>query len=152
MSTLRMAATEEERNKEAAKRYLEEGSKSWSAMESSLADDCIMHFAGVPFEIRGKQGFKQLWDQFHGAFPDMEVKVNQLVAEGNRVAASFSATATYKGNFGGVPATGRKVTTSGSDFIRIENGKVAEDFSILDQLGILQLLGAVPCCKKLGDS
>ena len=131
------------KNKEVVKRYLEEGSKNWSVMEECVAEDCVMHFAGIPEPIVGKHGHRALWDQFHRAFPNIETKIQFLVGEGDQVAASFTSEAIQKGEFMGIPASGRRAKASGTSFLRIKDGKIVEDYSSLDQLGLLQQLGGL---------
>ena len=77
-------------------------------------------------------------------FPDVQVTIEDLLAEGNEVVERTTARATHKGEFNGVPATGNKVRWSEIHIYRIEGGKVAELWSEIDFLGIMLQIGAIP--------
>ena len=74
----------------------------------------------------------------------MSVRTEEILAEGDRVAARWTASGTHTGALGDIPPSGREFTVTGSTFYRIENGKIAEDWSIYDSLGLMQQIGAVP--------
>jgi steroid delta-isomerase-like uncharacterized protein len=135
---------EETKNKSVATLYLERGSADWNVMEECIAENCVMYFSGIPEPVRGKQGHKALWDQYHAAFPDIRTKINIILAEGDKVAASFTSEATHLGEMMGIKATGKRAKVSGTSFLRLEKGKIVEDWSSLDQLSLLQQIGAIP--------
>ncbi len=74
------------------------------------------------------------------AFPDMQVTIPDAVAEGDRVAIRAIWRGTHKGTFRGLAATGRSVTMEGMVFWRIENGKIAERWAIIDLPAVLRQL------------
>ncbi len=74
----------------------------------------------------------------------MSYVVEDLFAEGNRVAARITNTATHKGTLMGIPATEKKVTFSGIDIFRVADGKIVEEWSYGDSLGLMQQIGAIP--------
>jgi steroid delta-isomerase-like uncharacterized protein len=76
------------------------------------------------------------------AFPDLTPTVDRVVAEGDRVAVLWTLSGTHLGDYREVPATGNRVSTSGIDIYRIENGKIAEAWTVGDDLGLLMQLGA----------
>jgi steroid delta-isomerase-like uncharacterized protein len=75
------------------------------------------------------------------AFPDLHVGIEDLVAEGDRVAARLTLTGIHAAPFAGLPATNRRATWNSFRFYRIENGKVAETWAIQDRLGLLEQIG-----------
>jgi steroid delta-isomerase-like uncharacterized protein len=77
------------------------------------------------------------------AFPDLMIKIDELVEEGDLVAFRWHCTATHRGDGLGFPATGRPVSFNGMGFIRVERGKLVEGWNNFDQLGMLQQLGVV---------
>jgi steroid delta-isomerase-like uncharacterized protein len=78
------------------------------------------------------------------ALPDVRLDVLDAVAEGDVVAVRARGTATHKGDFMGIPASGNTVESEFADFFRLnDDGKVVELWSYYDQLAFLQQLGAV---------
>ncbi len=87
--------------------------------------------------------FRQLAAVSRATFPDLQVTVEDQIAEGDRVVTRFSARATHCGPFAGVPATGRPVTVTAIHIHRIADGKIAELWEQIDLLGVLQQLGVM---------
>jgi steroid delta-isomerase-like uncharacterized protein len=87
---------------------------------------------------------KQLLAMFRAAFPDQRVTIEDLVAEDDRVVNRSTYTGTHLGEFQGIPPTGKRFTIGGINVSRIANGRIVEDWTILDQLGMLQQLGVIP--------
>jgi steroid delta-isomerase-like uncharacterized protein len=78
------------------------------------------------------------------AFPDLHLTVEDSIAEEDRVVNRWRFRGTHRGEFYGVPPTEREVTTSGIDIWRIKGGKIVENQQVVDNLGLLQQLGAIP--------
>jgi predicted ester cyclase len=78
------------------------------------------------------------------AFPDFHITVDEMIAEGDKVAARWTATLTHEGEFMGIPPTGVQATISGMVIYRFADGKIVEIWHIGDSLGLLQQLGVVP--------
>ena len=109
-----------------------------------VADDYVNHNIPVPGIPGTKAGFRQLVEATRQAFPDVEVEVQDLVAEGDFVVFHDHVTATSTGDFLGVPPTGKPVEWTEIHFLRIGDGQVVEHWTNFDQLGILTQLGAIP--------
>jgi len=92
---------------------------------------------GVP---QGPEGVKMIFGMIRQAFPDHDAKVVHMVAEDDLVATYKTFTGTHRGDFFGVPATGRKATIRVMDFVRYRDGKVAEHWNIVDIPGLMQQL------------
>lgn len=78
------------------------------------------------------------------AFPDINVKVNDQFVKGDKVFSYFTWTGTHQGAFMGVPPTGKQVTVEGMDIWRVQDGKLAENWVIMDAMGLMMQLGVVP--------
>ena len=76
-------------------------------------------------------------------FPDLESTIEDLIAERDKVVAHWRAQATHQGEYMGIPPTGNRVNFTGISIYRIEEGKIAESWSVSDLLGMMQQLGAV---------
>lgn len=96
----------------------------------------------APNQGPGPEGFIQFFSKFRKAFPDLEVVVDHMVADDDNVAIAYTVTGTHKGDFQGVPATGKKIKARGMQIARFEDGKIAERWGSSDELGILKQIGA----------
>jgi steroid delta-isomerase-like uncharacterized protein len=132
-----------EANKALVRRWFDE---VWSkgrvaAIDELLANHGVVH--GLGADAHGPEGFKIFHAAQRSAFPDITVQVDDIVAEGNMVAARWSGTGTHRGDGLGFAATGRQVRFNGMVFVRVENGQLVEGWNVFDQLGMLQQLGVV---------
>jgi len=134
-----------EENKALERRMYEEifNKKNLDAVEQFYATDWINHNP-LPRMAPGIEGMKQQHAMINAAFPDMQVKLEDIVAEGDKVACLWTAIATHKGEFMGMPATGKQVTMKGIHIDRIADGKIAQTWGLSDVLGLMQQLGIGP--------
>ena len=110
--------------------------------EAVRTADFAAHIPGLPsFD---NAGWKQFVWGFAAAFPDLHLTVEDVVASEEKVAARIRFRGTHRGEFMGIPATGREVTFASMELNRVVGGKVAEHWVILDMFGLLQQLGAAP--------
>lgn len=91
-----------------------------------------------------RKGALEMSRMFHKAFPDLKLKLGPFVVEGERVALRFVASATHKGEFMGIPPTGRRTETTGLALVTCRGGRIVEDLTEFDALGLLTKLGAIP--------
>jgi predicted ester cyclase len=89
----------------------------------------------------GSEGFKQSLSAQFKAFPDIQAKIEHIVAENDFVVVFLNFTATHKGEFQGMPPTNKKIKIRSADVYRIENEKIAEHWDVVDQLNLLQQTG-----------
>jgi steroid delta-isomerase-like uncharacterized protein len=82
------------------------------------------------------------------AFEHLNVTVEEMVAEGDRVAARFTARGIHKGAFMGLPPTGKPITMTGMEIFRIEDGRIAELWGEANLLGLMQQLGIAPTLRE----
>ena len=134
-----------EENKTLERRIYEEiyNKKNMGAVEQFYATDWVCH-PSPPGMPPGLEGMKQQHAMINAAFPDMQVKLEDIVAEGDKVACLWTATATHKGEFMGMPATGKQVTIKGIHIDRIAGGKIVETWNYSDMMGVMQQLGMKP--------
>jgi steroid delta-isomerase-like uncharacterized protein len=109
-----------------------------------LADDFVEH-EEVPGLPPTKSGTLDYFRVLLSAFPDMRMDVEDLIAGGDKTVARVKATATHKGEFMGVPATGRSVEVRLIDIMQFDgDGLVCEHWGVADMLSLMQQLGVVP--------
>jgi steroid delta-isomerase-like uncharacterized protein len=131
-----------EDNKAAVLRFYEEviNGTDLDAIDELLTPDGVDHTFGSQSAEEAKQFFGMLYQ----AFPDLRVEVNDVIAEGDLVAARVTYSGTHEGEFVGIPGTGRQTQTSGVDFFRMQDGKQAEHWGGPDMASLLQQLGVMP--------
>lgn len=134
-----------EDNKTLMRRFIEEvfNKKNLSAIDELIAPNHIDHSAAASLPV-GPEGYRQAIGMMLTGFPDLHVTVEDVIAEGDKVVVRLTMRGTQQGAFGSIPPTGKQVAVSTIDMVRIEGGKIAEEWGIDDMLGMLQQLGVVP--------
>jgi predicted ester cyclase len=109
-----------------------------------LADDMIVDdFHDHAARGTGLENFKSLYTVMLRIFPDIQAKLEDLIAEGDKVVARVEFTATQAGSFRGFSPSNKKVTFSGMDIFRFKDGKIVERWAQRDFLGMLEKLGHI---------
>jgi len=80
----------------------------------------------------------------HMAFPDVRLTIEDMVAEGDKVAVRWAWSGTHRGEYMGIAPTGKEVTYTGITIHRITGGKIVESWDEVDNLGLMQQLGVAP--------
>lgn len=110
-----------------------------SAVDDLLAGDAVVHGLGEPdVAVRGPAGFKPFLSKFQSAFTDIQITVDQTIAEGDWVASRWSARMTHRGDQLGVPATGERIQVTGMSMGRFQGGKMVEAWNSWDQLALME--------------
>ena len=135
-----------EGNKFVIRRSFEE---LWNKGNLSLADELFTpnyehHDASSPDFGRGPESEKKRAALYRTAFPDLQLTIEDIIAEGQTVVARWSCRGTHKGDLSGIAPTGKQVTISGVSSARFTNGKMVEGWVNWDALGLMQQLGVVP--------
>ena len=131
-----------EANKALVVRFVEEfwSKGNLAAVDELMTPDAVIHQP----EVGGIAGLKAFNTTFRAAFPDWYSTPQELIAEGDRVAERWTGRGTHRGEFQGIPPTGKQVAVPGVVFYRIRNGKIVEFRGSFDLLSMLQQLGVVP--------
>jgi len=132
-------------NKSVARRVREEiwNQKNFPLANEIVGPDCVhqVHDPLTPQLVKGPEGLKKLVDVYMTAFPDARCTVEEVIADGDRVMVRWTARATHTGKLLQIEPTGRKVSVSGVDIYRFENGKMHDHRIIWDAMGFAQQLG-----------
>jgi steroid delta-isomerase-like uncharacterized protein len=132
------------------RRFVEE---LWNGRNLDLADtlfssDCRTHQlrSGIPMEAvpRGPEAVKKHMAEWLAGFPDLRFEIEQTLAEDDRVLSQWVMHGTHTGTWLGIPATGRTVSIRMMTVHRIRDGKISEDWVLVESLGFFQQLGALP--------
>lgn len=147
MPCLAQSTSEQERNKAVTRIFFEEvlGKGQLDKYGESHAKDFVAHAADHDAAIEEDIAAAR---EERKALPDMSVKVNQMVAEGDLVAVYWTVTGTNTQAGMGFPATGKKITTAGMTMFRFKGGKIREEWSVFDMLSIMQQAGLFPANNK----
>ena len=98
----------------------------------------------LPIEETGAQALKQVWATLLRAYPDLHVTVEDLFGEEDRLVARNTVTGTHRGEYLGIPPTGKSVTYNEMVIARFADGRIAETWGVVDLLSQLKQLGANP--------
>jgi steroid delta-isomerase-like uncharacterized protein len=98
----------------------------------------------MPGQRQGRDGLKEVLGMMRASFPDIHWAVEEMVAEGDTVVTRFTWKGTHRGAFLGVPATGKSVSVKGVVIDQLSNGKMSKSRILMDSLGMMQQLGAIP--------
>lgn len=142
-------------NKQIVTRFVEE---LWNERKLEVADtifdeDCHTHQlqSGAPVIAapRGPAAVKAHVTDWLSGFPDLKFTVEQMFADGDRVLSQLAMDGTQTGQWMGIPPTGKHVNIRMITIHRIRRGKIIEDWVLVESLGLLQELGALPPTSKI---
>lgn len=133
-----------DQNKAVVRRFVEEifVRGSHEAVDELVADDFVAHTWPSTGDPRGD--LKRAIDRVAGGLADPVFTIDDMIAEGDRVAVRLTTSATQVGPFMGIPATGRRYTIEEIHVFRIRAGRAVEHWHQFDQLGLMRQLGALP--------
>ena len=131
-----------EKNKAILRLFIEE---AWTIGNVDVIDDIFSeNYDAHPMGVIGGSGMKQHVVGFRAAFPDLRITIDDLIAEGEIVVARATMYGTQKGEFFGIPPTGKEVNVSMFGIDRIVDGKIVEGWGEVDMLTMMQQLGVAP--------
>jgi steroid delta-isomerase-like uncharacterized protein len=134
----------EEDNKAVIRRWIEAyNQRDLEAEANLLAPGFVAHVpdAPAPLDLEGLEAWRQFTAPFTEAFPDLRLTIQDIAAEGDTVAARVVFEGTHRGEFQGLPPTGKQVAFSSIEFNRVVGGKVEEHWVEINLLGLVQQLG-----------
>lgn len=134
-----------EENKAVVQRYIEEvyNKGNVDAVDDLFAADFVDH-ALLGDQGQGAEGVKQIVPSLRRAFPDEQITIEDIFAEADKVVYRWTARGTHKAEIMGVAPTDKQVTVTGISIIRVADGKIVEEWTNRDDLGMMQQLGLVP--------
>ena len=134
-----------EDNKAAVQRMGEEAFNQGNldVLDELVAQDVVDHDP-APGQASGREGIKQFVSTLRTAFPDPQLAVENMVAEGDYVAFNYTINGTHQGEFMGIEPTGKQVSVRAMEMVRIADGQMVDRWGNTDQMGLLDQLGALP--------
>ncbi|HOQ98650.1 MAG TPA: ester cyclase [Anaerolineae bacterium] len=140
-----------EKNQEIVRRFYEAvfNQGNTAAVEELVAPNFVDH-SPFPGQAPDRAGLSQFVTTFRTPLPDLKVEVEDTISQGDKIAVRWKARATHKGTFLQIPSTGKQVTISGIDIMRIADGKIVEHWGYQDQLGFVKEIGVLPALAMAG--
>jgi steroid delta-isomerase-like uncharacterized protein len=134
-----------ENNKALVRRYVEEvlNQRNLAVVDELFATTFVDHDSSMP-EARGPGGIKQLAAMVHASFPDLHFKIEDMIAEEDKVVYRYSVRGTHQKDFMGIAATGKQIRFTGIHIYRVDAGKLQEEWENWDTLGLMRQLGVIP--------
>ncbi|MET9632397.1 ester cyclase [Lentzea sp. NPDC006480] len=114
-----------------------------SKVIDEVADPGLVFHAPKPGVGSGAEALKQVWVTLLRAFPDIEVTIEDVVAEGDEVVYRNRVTGTHRGEYRGLPPTGRSVDYAEIFIVRFAGGRIAEIWGVVDVFSQLRQLGVI---------
>ena len=135
----------EEKNKATIRKGIEAvNERNLALLDELMASDFFDH----TLQTRGLEGAKQFYALFFKGFPDFQMAIEDIVAEGDKVWVRITFKATHTGEWMGITPTGKKVKTEMVDIFRIVNGKLVEYWKVNSNLDFLKEISLIEYIKK----
>ncbi len=129
--------------------FVNEGDES--VADELLAPDYVRYDPDAPSGVQGPEEFKEMVGMLQSAFPDGEIHIDEMIAEGDLVVFHGTERGTHEGEFMGHEPTGQTFEITGLAMHRVEDGHITETWANWDMLGLLQQLGIVPMGDELAE-
>jgi steroid delta-isomerase-like uncharacterized protein len=142
-----MSTDEEARNKATFRRFDDVVNSGNAETISKMIDEFVepdaMIRTPLPLDVTGAEALKQVWTALLKAFPDLHLTVEDMIAEGDKVVVRNTVTGTHRGEYMGLPPTGKSVTYNEIFIFRFVDGRVAETWGVVDVLSQMKQLGVI---------
>lgn len=132
-------------NKDLARAYFTaflERDEAW--WRQYIAPDFVRHDPGLTFEVRGPGGVARLGEVLHGGVTEMTLPIDEVIAEGDKVLVRLRFQGRHTGDLMGLSPSDRSIDIAVMDLFRIVDGRLVEHWALLDNLGLLKQVGALP--------
>jgi predicted ester cyclase len=138
-----------EENKALTRRIFEEGinQNKPGVFDELIAPSFVNHDAPPGYEA-DREGFRRFIGMFRAAFPDLRVTIEEQLADGDKVIDRGYGSGTHRGEFQGIPPTGKQFKVKYIDIWRVANGKMVENWVQMDMLSMMQQLGTMPTPRQ----
>lgn len=134
-----------EQNKDLVRRFVERFSQKDQDVFDELLAPAFVDLTPAPGAEPTREGWKQNVSMGEWlAFPDLHFQIEEQIAEGDRVVNRMTARGTHRGEFRGIPATGKEVNGANVTIFRVAGDKITERWTIFDSMGMMQQLGVIP--------
>lgn len=135
-----------EKNKAVMRRIYDEiwNQGNFEVLDEIVSADYVGHIPTPPEAPTGREGLRWLIQMYRSAFPDINVQVDDQIAEGEKVLTRITIQGTHQGQFMNIPPTNKKIKVTALVVTRFRNGQNIEGWAELDRFGMMQQLGFIP--------
>jgi steroid delta-isomerase-like uncharacterized protein len=116
----------------------------WNERRSEILDELLtpdVVYHGTSMSMNGREEYKQVYDVFRSALHDTRLEIEDLIAEGDRVVSRVSLRCVHGGELEGIQPTGNEIALDAYTVFRLVDGRIAEEWEIIDELGMMQQIG-----------
>ena len=141
-----------EGNKELARRFMDEvwNKGNLGFIDQVTSSNFVSHDPASPENSgSGVESVRRFAEMYRSAFPDIQMTVEDVIAEGDKVVTRWTVRATHQGELLGIPPSGNRVEVTGISIDRLEGNKFVETWSNYDTLGMMQQIGAMPSAEQV---
>jgi steroid delta-isomerase-like uncharacterized protein len=135
---------EEANSSQMTKFYTEVVNEGKIDLIDELCAENFMEHEELPGVKPNREGVKQFFKMYRTAFPDLNFKIEQMIAKDDKVVTYLTITGTQKAEFMGMPASGKKINLKGIDIVRFKDGKAVEHWGVTDTMTMMHQIGAIP--------
>jgi steroid delta-isomerase-like uncharacterized protein len=131
----------ERRNKKLIEHYWDE---LWNKRNGAVLDECLMPDVSVHvprMNHEGMEEYKKVYEMYASAFGRSKVEIQELIASNDKVVSRVLFSCLHTGDMDGIPASGKELQLQAFTIFRLEHGKIAEEWELFDELGMMQQLG-----------
>jgi steroid delta-isomerase-like uncharacterized protein len=150
-----MSTIEQTSNKATFRRFCDAMNTGDAELISKTIDEFVEPDALIrtplPIEATGAQKLKEVFARLHRAFPDLQITVEDLIAEGDKVVGRNSVTGTHRGEYMGLPPSDKSVTYNEIFIFRFAGGRIAESWGVVDVFSQMRQLGVVPAALRTSE-
>jgi steroid delta-isomerase-like uncharacterized protein len=143
-----MSTDQTEINKAAVRRFADVTNTHDPELISTVVDEVfdpnMRAGTQMPIEANGPDDVKRVFATLHAAFPDLHISIEDMIAEGDRVVCRERIIGTHRGDYMGLPATGKNVAYNEITIARFGDGRIVETWGVVDVLSLMKQLGAIP--------
>ncbi|MEM4780014.1 MAG: ester cyclase [Halalkalicoccus sp.] len=120
-------------------------------IDEIFAEEFVLHDPAATGKPQGRDEYRAYVESYRQAFPDVEYVVEDVIAEEEIAAVRYAARGTHEGEFLGLEPTGERVSVTGMEMYRVDDGEIVEMWTSYDALGLFQELGVIPPLEKLAE-
>jgi steroid delta-isomerase-like uncharacterized protein len=146
-----MSTVRETTNKATVRRFHDAASTGDAELISKTIDELVEPDARIRtpllLEATGPKLLKEIFVRLHQAFPDLHITIEDLIEEGDKVASCNTVTGTHRGDYMGIPPTGKSVTYKEIFIVRFRDGRIAETWGVVDVFSQMKQLGMIPASR-----
>jgi steroid delta-isomerase-like uncharacterized protein len=142
-----MSVTQGTSNKATLRRFLDAVNTGDPQLMSRMIDEVfepdVLISTPLPIQVTGARAVKEIFATLMRAFPDLDIRLDDLIEEGDKVVGRNTVTGTHQGEYMGLPPTGKSVTYSEIFIFRFVNGRIAQFWGVVDVLSQMKQLGLI---------